>query len=224
MIYLVADIHGYIRLKRLKELLSKKLITEQDYLIILGDAGIIWSESEHGEVIDFYNSLPYTTLFLDGNHENFDLLECYPTAEKFGGTVREISPKIYHLMRGEVYTIDGNKFFVFGGGFSLKKLTNSSPITVWEREMPNEVEYSNGLKNLQKYNFKVDYILSHVAPTKMAEIIQVSLSPQEIVLNDYLDGIRKRTTFKKWYFGHHHKDIDGENFSAIYDRIIPLGE
>lgn len=224
MIYLVADIHGHIRLERLKELLSSKQITERDYLIILGDAGIIWSENEHGEVLGFYNSLPYTTLFSDGNHENFDLLERYPTVKKFGGTVREISPKIHHLMRGEVYTIDENKIFVFGGGFSLKKLTNSSPITVWEREMPSGAEYENGLKNLQRYNYKVDYILSHVAPTKTADAIQISLCRQEIVLNDYLDGICNRTEYKKWYFGHHHKDADGENFSAIYDRILPLGE
>ena len=41
MIYLVADIHGYIRLEWLKAQLDKIPLTEADYLIILGDAGII---------------------------------------------------------------------------------------------------------------------------------------------------------------------------------------
>lgn len=224
MIYLVADIHGHIRLERLKELLSSKRITEQDYLIILGDAGIIWSETEHKEVIDFYNSLPYTTLFLDGNHENFDLLGTYPVVNYLGGTVHKISDKISHLMRGEIYNIDGKTFFVFGGGFSLKKLTNSSPVNVWEQEMPSKAEYLNGIKNLSKYNYMVDYMLSHVAPKKMAWEMWIPLIDQEIELNNYLEEVREKTTYKKWFFGHHHKDRDGENWSAIYDRIVALGE
>ena len=140
MIYLAADIHGHIRLQMLNERLQSYNITNSDYLIILGDAGIIWSETEHKEVQTFYDSLPLTTLFLDGNHENFDLLEAYPTVSCLGGTVHKISDKIYHLMRGEIYTIDGKTFFVFGGGFSLKKLTNSSPVSVGDRELPHEAE------------------------------------------------------------------------------------
>ena len=41
MIYLAADIHGHIRLEWLKFQLSKIQLIESDYLIILGDAGII---------------------------------------------------------------------------------------------------------------------------------------------------------------------------------------
>ncbi len=224
MIYLAADIHGHIRLDRLKELLQPYAVTSNDYLIILGDAGIVWSDTEHKEVQSFYESLPLTTLFVDGNHENFDLLETYPVVDYLGGSAHKISDKIFHLMRGEIYTIDGKTFFTFGGGFSLKKLTNSSPVNVWEREMPNETEYQDGLKNLTKYNFKVDYILSHVAPRKIAYDMWIPLIDQEIELNNYLEEVRKRTTFKKWFFGHHHKDRDGENWSAIYDRILLLGE
>ena len=224
MIYLAADIHGHIRLERLKELLLPYKFSPEDYLIILGDAGIVWSETEHKEVQSFYEELPLTTLFLDGNHENFDLLEVYPTIYYLGGTVHKISDKIYHLMRGEIFTIENKTFFVFGGGFSLKKLTNSSLINVWDREMPNETEYQNGLENLAKVNYSVDYMLSHVAPQKMAYEMWIPLIKQEIALNNYLEEIRQKTSFKKWYFGHHHKDRDGENWSAIYDRVLVLGE
>lgn len=224
MIYLAADIHGHIRLERLKELLRPYTVTSSDYLIILGDAGIIWDATEHKEVQSFYESLPLTTLFVDGNHENFDLLETYPVVDYLGGSAHKISDKIFHLMRGGIYTIDGKTFFTFGGGFSLKKLTNSSSVNVWEREMPSISEYENGLKNLTKYNFKVDYILSHVAPRKIAYDMWIPLIDQEIELNNYLEEVRKRTTFKKWFFGHHHKDRDGENWSAIYDRILLFGE
>lgn len=224
MIYLAADIHGYIRLGRLKELLRPYTVTSSDYLIILGDAGIVWSETEHKEVQTFYESLPLSTLFVDGNHENFDLLDTYPIIKCLGGTVHKISDKIFHLMRGEIYTIEGKTFFTFGGGFSLKKLMNSSPVTLWEREMPNETEYKNGLKNLEAHNFKVDYMISHVAPKRMADAMCIPLIDREVELNNYLDEVRSKTTFQKWFFGHHHKDRDGENWSAIYDRIVLLGE
>ncbi len=224
MIYLAADIHGHIRLERLKKLLQPYTFTDSDYLIILGDAGIIWSETEHKEVQSFYERLPLTTLFLDGNHENFDLLETYPIVQSFGGTARKISDKIFHLMRGEIYTIDNKTFFVFGGGFSLKKLTNCSPITVWEQEMPCEAEYLNGIKNLTEYNYTVDYILSHVAPEEIAYRMNIPLAEQEIKLNRYLEGVREKSAFKKWYFGHHHKDKDGKNWSAMYDRVLVLGD
>ncbi len=212
MIYLAADIHGHIRLERLKELLRPYTLTNSDYLIILGDAGIVWSETEHKEVRAYYESLPLTTLFLDGNHENFDLLEACPAVNFKGGKAHKVGNKIYHLMRGEIYTIDNKTFFVFGGGFSLKKLTNSSPISVWEREMPNETEYENGLKNLAQYRFAVDYMLSHVAPTKIANEMRIPLIDQEIKLNNYLQEISEKTDFKKWFFGHHQKYKNGENW------------
>lgn len=224
MIYLAADIHGHIRLERLKELLRPYDVTSSDYLIILGDAGIVWSETEHKEVQSFYESLPLTTLFVDGNRENFDLLDAYPVVNYLGGYAHKISDKIFHLMRGEIYTIEGKTFFAFGGGFSLKKLTNSSPVNVWEREMPSKSEYENGLKNLNRYNFTVDYMLSHVAPKKMAYDMWIPLLDQEIELNNYLEEVRRKTAFKKWFFGHHHKDRDGDDWSAIYDRVLLLGE
>ena len=47
---------------------------------------------------------PWTTLFVDGNHENFDRLKNYPITEEWGGKVQKIYDKVYHLMRGEIYT------------------------------------------------------------------------------------------------------------------------
>ena len=61
-----------------------------------------------------------TYLFCDGNHENFELLEEYPEEEKYGGKVGKISKRIYHLKRGEVYTIEEKTFFVFGRGKSFR--------------------------------------------------------------------------------------------------------
>ena len=224
MIYLAADIHGHIRLEWLKFQLSQVQLIESDYLIILGDAGIIWSKTEHLEVRAYYEGLPCKTLFLDGNHENFDLIYEYPIKEFCGGWVHQISDKLFHLMRGEIYRIDGETFFVFGGGFSLKKLTNSSPVYVWEQEMPTEEEYKNGIQNLKQKGFTVDYVLTHVAPTNLAEAVGAELAPEERVLNDYLQNIAEKLSFKKWYFGHYHKDICIDSFVDVFESVLRLEE
>ena len=69
MIYITGDTHGNIDFKKIKDYFSKKYVTNEDYLIILGDAGIVWSENEC--FIHNYAYLGLTILFIDGNHENF---------------------------------------------------------------------------------------------------------------------------------------------------------
>ena len=55
---------------------------------------------------------------MDGNHENFDLLNAYPGKEWRGGRVHEVRPHVLHLMRGQVYVIDGLTWFTMGGAAS----------------------------------------------------------------------------------------------------------
>lgn len=202
--------------------MSKTKLDSNDHLLILGDAGIIWDEIDHHEVRDYYNNLPCTTLFLDGNHENFDLLDAYPVTEQYGGKVHRISDKITHLMRGEVYLIENKTIFVFGGGYSAKKKDGTSPVFIWEREMPNDTEYTNGLRNLEKVRNRVDFIMTHVAPTEIATIMGKSPIDEEMELNDYLSRISSHGEFSEWYFGHYHTDEDHGKYHAIYMKIRTL--
>ena len=224
MIYLVSDIHGHIRLNWLAEKLENLNITSSDHLVILGDAGIVWSANEHLEVREYYDSLPCKVLFVDGNHENFDLLDAYPTTEFGGGAIHKITDNIFHLMRGEAYEIENKRIFVFGGGFSLKKLTNTSPIFVWDREMPSDEEYQNGTKNLARFDYQVDYVFTHVAPTSVAKQIGVKLADEERCLNDYLNDIKDHLEYKSWFFGHHHKDVEFEKHFGVYERVLTIGD
>ena len=75
MIYVTGDTHGDISRFKKREL---KKFTKKDYLIICGDFGFLWNESaEEQEKLDFLKSQKYTILFVDGTHENFDLLESF---------------------------------------------------------------------------------------------------------------------------------------------------
>ena len=58
---------------------------------------------------------------MDGNHENFDILYKYPVEKWNDGKIHRITPNIVHLMRGEIYSIEGKTIFTFGGGTTVDK-------------------------------------------------------------------------------------------------------
>lgn len=223
MIILTSDIHGHLGLEWLSGELSKIDLTDKDHLIILGDAGIVWDENEHQGVKKFYDNLPCTVLFLDGNHENFDLLDSMPVINVYGGRAHKVSNNIVHLMRGETYTIESRTFFVFGGGYSAKKKDGTSPVFIWEREMPNETEYENGTENLRLIGNKVDYIITHVAPTEIASRLGKIPVEEEKELNDYLTRVSTDNDYSEWFFGHYHLDRDLGQFHSVFRiiRVLP---
>lgn len=220
MIYLAADIHGHIRLPWLKEKLERLPLTENDFLLIAGDAGIAWRGEEMERVISFYANLPCQVLFIDGNHEDFTNLYRFPTVDYHGGKAHQIGHNIFHLMRGEIFRIGSKKIFCFGGGFSSKILTNSSPIHVWKEELPIDSEYENGLSNLKKHSMKVNLIVSHSAPLSIAKHEGLRYYQNDTPLLEYLDGISRNTSFDRWYFGHYHRDISIDKYTCLYQEIV----
>ena len=108
MIYLTGDTHAEFNR------FSRKIFdaSENDYVIICGDFGGVWNESSYQKYwLDWLAAKPWTTLFVDGNHENYDLLASYPVSQWHGGKVHYIRPNVIHLMRGQVFVIDGLRFF-----------------------------------------------------------------------------------------------------------------
>ena len=63
-------------------------------------------------------SLIHISLFVSGNHENYDLLRNYPISQWHGGLVQAIRPSVLHLMRGQLYNICGKRIFTMGGASS----------------------------------------------------------------------------------------------------------
>jgi TPR repeat protein len=217
--FLVADIHGYLRLDFLVKKVAEFVPIEDDVIVILGDAGIVWQDEMNEDVRKFYSSLSYDVLFLDGNHENFDLLNKLPIVERYGDAVHEVLPNVFHLIRGNAYLINGKKFFVFGGGYSVKRETNSSPVTTWDDELPSAEEFKRGLKTLAENENRFDYVLTHQAPQSLLETIKHSCSQAEAELVGYLERVRNTTKFARWFFGHLHKDITVGNIVGLYESV-----
>ena len=245
-IIVTGDIHGnpFQRLN-LENFPEGKTFTKEDYVIILGDFGLVWDNSamEHS-CLDWLENKSWTTLFIDGNHENYDLLNKFPIEEWGGGRVQKIRSSVIHLLRGEVYDIGGYKFLAMGGARShdiqdgvlevgdprIKiwkkddfKLFRINHISWWEEEIPNEEERKNALKNLAENDYKVDYILTHEAPSSDVVLMDHLLyHPDEY--SKWLEmEIRQKVKYKKWFFGHYHLNLDvNEKETCLFERRIRI--
>ena len=247
MIYITGDTHSDFSRFSTDKFPIQEEMTKGDYVIICGDFGGIWNyqvESEYEKYwLDWLNNKNFTTLFVDGNHENFDRLYQYPVEEWNGGKVHKIRDSVLHLIRGEIFNIDNKKFFAFGGArshdirdgivnldeeeriYNLRKMGAFFRIrnySWWDLELPTEDEMNNGLKNLDKANYKVDYIISHCCPTSLLTLIG-GLSFEKDILTDYFQQISEKCEFKKWFFGHYHdyRQINSQ-YVLLYENIIPL--
>lgn len=223
-IYITGDIHGDPFRLSSKNFPEGKDLTKDDFVIIAGDFGIIWSnlpsESEKYN-LEWLQSKPWTTLFIDGNHENHYRLSLFPTIEMFGGKVGEVCEGVYHLRRGEIYTICDKKFFCFGGAYSWDRENRTIGLTYWEEEVPSYQEMDYGLRNLEENQYNVDYIVTHTLPKCLISQLGFSKAPdgKEDPTCKYFDHIANSATFKKWYFGHMHVEKDMYKFIAIFEDI-----
>ena len=223
-IYITGDIHGCpFRLSSDKFPIGKTL-TKDDFVIIAGDFGIIWkaeSDAKEKHEIKWLKEKPWTTLFIDGNHENHYRLGQLPEAEMFEGKVGVVDTGIYHLKRGEIYLIGGKTFFCFGGAHSWDREIRTIGISYWDEEIPNHAEMDYGLEQMESVQYSVDYIVTHTMPKCLIPAIGLSKAPpnKEDTTTKYLDHIANCATFKKWYFGHMHIDRDMGKFHALYKDI-----
>ena len=224
MIFVTSDLHA--DKTRFKNKSLKKL-KKTDILIILGDFGFIWEGGKKEKrILKWIGSRKYQVLFIDGTHENFDLLDSYPQVDFMGGKARHISKKLHHLMRGEVYNMENSTVLCFGGGESLDKETRVEGETWWQTELPTQQDFENCNKNIEKHNGKIDYILTHDAPTKLTTFLNLN---QDIVIyektpvENYFDDIYSRVDYKRWLFGKHHKDQKmGNKYVAVFKNVLPL--
>ena len=119
MIYVTGDCHGNFARFEQKHFPEQANMTKDDTVIITGDFGGVWfGDSRDDETLDWLERLPFTLVFVCGNHENYDALERYPVVEWHGGKVHHIRPHVLHLMRGQIFELEGHRFFTMGGAKS----------------------------------------------------------------------------------------------------------
>lgn len=274
---------GYVPRLNTGNFPEQKNLTKDDYVIICGDFGGIFdtdrrsiSESKaEKHHLDWLDGKPFTTLFVAGNHENYDRLsgikdekllgswfyekmpsetkeqfrKGYPQKKWFGSSVREIRPSVLMLETG-VFELNGYQCFVYGGASShdiqggildpsdyaneaqyrrayeeMKGkglLFRVKGLNWWDQEIPDDETEKRALKALEEAGWKVDYVFTHDCPAGLLE--RISHDPQNSRVNEFLEKLRQRLTFRQWFFGHYHQNIDFEDgkYHLLYERIIRI--
>ncbi|NCB44532.1 MAG: metallophosphatase [Clostridia bacterium] len=224
--------------------------TKNDLMAVVGDFGVIWGPDTpkqrriENRILDELEAMPFTTVFIDGNHENFDRLLAFPEEERFGGKVGVLRPSVLHLkQRGHVYDFGGMKTWCFGGGISIDKILRREGNSWWAEEEPSKEEYEYGISQLAANGWRVDIVLTHAAPTRALNALNLKpLLARDLgyepnlydPLSPYFDKIAGRLDFDSWVFGHYHKDDpelrsiedfisapDGhKSYSALYSMAL----
>ena len=250
MIFITGDCHQNFERFNASIFPEQNEMTKEDYVIICGDFGGVWSKdkksNEETMLMDWLDCKSYTTLFVDGNHENFDRLYAYPVEEWCGGKIHRIRDSVIHLMRGQVFDIDGLSFFTFGGATShdidggvlepddpdfkkkRKELNKGilpyrvNHVSWWAQELPSEEEMEEGWRNLEAHNNTVDFIVTHCCSSSTQALLSGGLYKPDM-LTKYLEEIKQRAKYRKWFFGHYH---DNRNMNAeeilLYEQIIRI--
>lgn len=218
MIYITGDMHGDIDRFKAREI---KRLRKGDTLIICGDFGFIWSGSaQEKKTLDKLSRQKYTIAFVDGVYENHALLAEYPAVTWNGGRAHQIANNIFHLMRGQVYTVESKVLFAMGGGENPEP-DNDNP--AMEGCMPtiNDI-LIEAYTNLQRVRNIVDYIITHDCPATVKNFLNMDSSHFNN-LNAFFNDLAKSVHYKKWYFGCQHLDkLIPPKYIGIYKEVQRL--
>lgn len=250
MIYITGDCHADFRRFSTDNFPEQREMTREDFVIVCGDFGIWHDTPEEQYWFDWLSKKPFTLLFVDGNHENFDRLysDEFEMVDFHGGKAHQIRDNVYHLMRGHMFELCGKKFFAFGGAsshdiddgildaddfddykefrdtvnrwYNTGKMFRVNHISWWKQELPSEEEMQFGLNTLDKHDNKVDFIISHCCPQQIASVFSGGCYKAD-ELTRYFNIVADTTEFSKWFFGHYHDNrVVMSKFVMLYEQIV----
>ena len=234
-VWVTGDVHGSIDVGKLsgRNWPEGTALTRDDLVIVCGDFGMPWDGSnEERHWLSWLAERPWTTLFVDGNHECYPYLADLPVSERWGGRVQAYPewPSIVHLMRGEVYQLDDLRVFAMGGASSHDKEWRVEGWSWFSEELPSDEELARAEKNLDVAGWDVDVVVSHCCSSRMlpaalgaARVVSGSGREARDRLNEWFDALEDRLGFRAWYFGHYHADAQlDERHRLLYRDIVRI--
>lgn len=221
MIYVTGDLHGDLRRFSSSPFRALK---KDDTLLVCGDFGFLWQGgAEEEKALDFIAKRNYQVAFVEGTHDNLDLVEAFPQEDWNGGQVHRIRPNLVHLIRGEVFTLEGMTFLAMGGGSSDDNAPLEKGVNWWPGMLPREEELSGFRQKMEEHQWKLDFILSHQAPTNIDACVNGRVCDVTL-LTAFLDELQRSASFEKWYFGRYHQNkMIPPAYQGLYDQVLLAG-
>ena len=228
-VYVTGDKHGHLGMPVLVKRRRRKSLGEGDKLIIAGDFGLVWRRPpgvQEQHWLRWLDEQKWETLFVDGNHENFELLNRMPEEQRYGGLVGRVGEKIFHLKRGTIYEIEEKSILTMGGALSVDKNSRTPYVAWWPEEIPSYADLSNCLDSIHKWGGEVDYVITHTCPREVALHLEgvYGFGKLDDPTGKILSHIASAVKFKRWFFGHWHIEKTYGKFQCIYDDIVMLGQ
>ena len=135
-------------------------------------------------------------------------------------SLHQIDEHIFHVLRGEIMTIDDKTFFCLGGAVSIDKAYRTPRISWWPEEEITYHDIDNAIANLEKVNNKVDYVITHCCDTSTT---LKEFGFRRDICSDQLMFIDKAVDYKHWFFGHYHFDRKiSDKKTCLYQEILEL--
>lgn len=151
-IAIAGDWHG--RLEFAADAVRQAKRAGADAIVHLGDFGY---QFEFSYLYTLGLVLQDTPLFfVDGNHENFDVLHRHPLAAD--GT-RTLTQHITHLPRGFSWTWHGHRWLALGGAHSVDRAHREPGVSWWPEERLTREETARAVRA-----GKVDVMVCHDSP------------------------------------------------------------
>ena len=216
--FLKGDIHG--NLFEIIDFINRFNLGKNDNIIILGDCGIAWRKDKKDldQNIKLWNECGngVKLYFIDGNHENFNILNSLPIENNMG----KIADNIYHLRRGQVYEFENKKILVCGGADSIDKYRRIENFTWWKEEAISQ----ETIDDIPAGHY--DYVLTHCCPRSIFEKNRIYLSTLQFLdenkinhsSEDMLEQLKNKITFDHWFFAHYHINCNlDEKFTCLFE-------
>jgi len=225
MVYVTGDLHGDFARLRAPEM---RKLRKDDTLLVCGDFGFLWDDSKAEQArLKKLGKFKFNIAFVDGVHENFELLEQYPMQDWNGGQARHLGGRLYHLLRGEIYTIESKTFFTMGGGISPDDDFRTLDDTRMRYEIPSREQLEHAAANIERVRGNIDYIITHEPPMRVKAFLQLKAQTRQTTeftgLNTFFDEMSNCCTFKHWFFGSMHVDkFISSSHTAVFRKVIKV--
>lgn len=228
MVYYTGDIHG--RKQEIVELCEHFELTEDDVVVILGDVGANYYESERDKRLKRALSRLKPTIFcIHGNHEIRPAnIPGYQTKEWNGGIVwyEEQYPNLLFAKDGEIFTLGGLTHLVIGGAYSVDKYYRlMRDYGWWPDEQPSAEIKAYVEQQIQGRHF--DVILSHTCPFKYepveAFLPMIDQKTVDTSTEEWLDRIEETAKYDAWLCGHWHINKRIDKLQFLFHNVICSG-